>query len=551
MNSFLKKRLIRYIFFSILILSIFLRFNQLGNNPPSLDWDEASLGYNAYALLKTGADEYGNKFPMSIRSFDDYKPPLYAYLIVSSIAFYGLNEFGVRFPSAILGVVAVILTYFFAKELFKSIDQKEAIALCSSFFMAISPWHLQFSRAAFEGNVGLTFFLLGMLLFLKGLKKPYFLLLSGISYVLSMYSYHSFRLIVPSVLLASSMIFYQALWQKKFYSCITFLSMIVLSVPIFLSIFSVSGTGARLSMVTIFSPAETLHASINRLRLDQKRGNTIGELFHNRRVTYFLAIAKGYLDHYNPDFLFLHGDGGKQHHAVDTGMLYLFELPFIIVGFVFLFQKFDRRILFFTTYFFLSPIASAISTGTPHPVRAIAMIPAFHILTALGVVMSYYLLYRIGRFFKLGIVFFVSTLFIFNFLYYLHQYYVHTPIEYGYFWQYGNKEAVYFALESEKKYNKIIMTYGYDQPYIYYLFYGKIDPLWYQNHWNYNGNGKLDRFKRIIGKYEFRPIQYGVDSRIPKTLLIGTPEEIPKNRKIIKEILFPDGRTAYRISSSL
>ena len=82
----------------IFLLAFTLRFWQLGQNPPSLDWDEASLGYNAYSLFKTGADEYGNKWPLAIRSFGDYKPPLYTYLTIPSVAIFGLNEFAIRFP---------------------------------------------------------------------------------------------------------------------------------------------------------------------------------------------------------------------------------------------------------------------------------------------------------------------------------------------------------------------------------------------------------------------------------------------------------------------
>ena len=82
---------IRKVFFFIVLLAIFLRFYQLGKNPPHLNWDEAALGYNAYSLLSTGRDEYGKSFPLSFRSFDDYKPPLYVYLTIPSVAVFGLN----------------------------------------------------------------------------------------------------------------------------------------------------------------------------------------------------------------------------------------------------------------------------------------------------------------------------------------------------------------------------------------------------------------------------------------------------------------------------
>ena len=142
---------------------------------------------------------------------------------------------------------------------------------------------------------------------------------------------------------------------------------------------------------------------------------------------------------------------------------------------------------------------------------------------------------------------FTFSLFTFNFLYYIHQYYVHTPIEYGYFWQYGYRDAFNFAKENEDEFDRIVVTYHYDQPYIYYLFYNKIDPNWYQRNWDYNKNGMTDRFRRVIGKYTFENIDYSKDSLLPNTLLIGTPEEIPSNERVIKTIKFPDGKVAFKI----
>ena len=116
MKIYLRKHT-NIILICIVLIGFVLRFYRLGENPPGLNWDEASLGYNAYAILKTGADEYGTQTPLSIRSFDDYKPPLYVYLTVPSVALFGLNAFSVRFVSALLGSLAVVVMYFLTKEI--------------------------------------------------------------------------------------------------------------------------------------------------------------------------------------------------------------------------------------------------------------------------------------------------------------------------------------------------------------------------------------------------------------------------------------------------
>src|SRR3989344_6049899 len=330
MNNFLKKKIYFIILIVILFLSLFLRLYKVNINPPSLDWDEASIGYNAYSILKTGADEYVNKFPLSIRSFDDYKPPLYIYLDVPSIAIFGLNEAGVRFPAALFGFLSVAVIYFLVKEIFYNWEknQREKIALLSAFFLGVSTWHLQFSRAAFEGNLGLFFFMLGFLFFLKALKDPKLIFISAISFCLSIYSYHSFRLVVPIFIFFSVICFWKAIVNNKKYFTAGLVLAFFLVVPVFLNFTSSQGSGSRLSMVSVFSSGDILSKSIKQTEHDRANNDSIGSLFHNRRVVYFLSAAKGYFDHWNPDFLFFHGDGGRQHHAVDMGMLYLWDLPF-------------------------------------------------------------------------------------------------------------------------------------------------------------------------------------------------------------------------------
>ena len=547
MNNFLKKKIYFILLIVILFLSLFLRLYKINTNPPSLDWDEVSIGYNAYSILKTGADEYGNKFPLSIRSFDDYKPPLYVYLDVPSIAIFGLNETGVRFPAALFGFLSVAVIYFLAKEIFYNWEknQKEKIALLSAFFLGVSPWHLQFSRAAFEGNLGLFFFMLGFLLFLKSLRYPRLAIASIISFSLSIYTYHSFRLITPIFIVLSVVYFWKEIWTNKKYYFAAFIIGAIFAIPVFLS-FTLDKEGAsRFSMVSSFSSDNVLSKSIEQLEYDRANNDSIGSLFHNRRAVYFLSAAKGYFDHWNPDFLFFHGDGGRQHHAVNMGMLYLWDLPFILFGLYALFSQKNKRSQLLILAFLIAPLPSAIATGTPHPVRAIAMVPGFSIFTALGV---YFLFFRENKIRKASLLIPVVILFLLNFSYYLHQYYVHTPIEYGDFWQYGHKEAFQDAKSLEKKYDKIIFTYKYDQPYIYYLFDNRVDPSWYQNNWDYLKTGQTERMRRVIGKYEFRNIDWNKDRSFKNTLFIGSPQEIPNDTPgLIKTIYFLDGSVAFRI----
>src|SRR4030042_964584 len=101
------EKLQSFFMLTIILLAAFLRLNKLEGTPPSLTSDEASLGYNAYSILKTGKDEYGEFLPIIFKSFGDYKPGLYVYFAAPFIATFGLNEIAVRLPSAFAGVIAV------------------------------------------------------------------------------------------------------------------------------------------------------------------------------------------------------------------------------------------------------------------------------------------------------------------------------------------------------------------------------------------------------------------------------------------------------------
>jgi len=102
----------KYILLIIILVAAVLRLWKLGSIPPHLTPDEAALGYNAYSILKTGRDEYGELLPIIFKSFGDFKPGLYVYFTAPLIAILGLNEWSVRLPSAIAGVFAFVQNSF-------------------------------------------------------------------------------------------------------------------------------------------------------------------------------------------------------------------------------------------------------------------------------------------------------------------------------------------------------------------------------------------------------------------------------------------------------
>src|SRR3989338_1229337 len=174
----------------IVILAFFLRFYKVTDIPPALNWDEVSIGYNAYSILKTGKDEWGNLLPVHFKSYGEYKLPAQIYLSIPGIAIFGLNELGVRVTPVVYGTLTVLLIFFLGRSLFQS----NLVGLASAFLLAISPWHIHLTRASFESSLATFFVMLGIWFFIKGFKDQKWFVISMIPFVLSIFTYNSARI---------------------------------------------------------------------------------------------------------------------------------------------------------------------------------------------------------------------------------------------------------------------------------------------------------------------------------------------------------------------
>lgn len=550
----------------IILIAAFLRMYKLGEVPPSPNWDEVALGYNAYSLMHTGKDEYGKFLPLILRSYDDYKPAVYAYFIIPAIKFFGLNVFSVRLPSAVFGIFSVIATYFLVYELFQKWNlQKQfsvsKVAFLSSFLLAVSPWHIQFSRVAFESNVGTAFNIFAALFFLKGLKKPIFLLVSIVLIGLNLYIYQSEKVFTPLLFLVMTLVFRKELLviPKKY---------IVLTLMIcFLALFSLIGftltnkdVFARAKGVSVFSnQTEFLKRNTMKLLEDRQNNDYFGFFLDNRRFVYTKEIIAGYISHFDINWLFFTGDLAR-HHAPKMGLLYLFELPFLLIGiYAIAFGNFDKKLkIFIFAWFLIAPIPASVTSGVPHAVRALNFLPIFQIFVGLGLIVFISSISKItiGKGYVLKVaggqikylIFFTLFLFvIFNFLYYLDQYFVQQNYFNSDDWQYGYKETVFELKRIEDRYEKIVVSNKphLDQSYMFFLFYLQYPPSFYQKESQKVSGGFKEN--HYYGRYEFRPIDWNKERKNLKILYIGRPDDFPSDTKTIKTINFLDGRPAIKI----
>src|SRR3990167_416318 len=96
---------------AIVLLFLGTRLAKISEIPPSLYWDEASIGYNAYSVLQTGKDEWGETLPLHFRAFGEFKLPVYIYSVVIAEMFFGMSALAVRLPAVIYGLFSVLGMY--------------------------------------------------------------------------------------------------------------------------------------------------------------------------------------------------------------------------------------------------------------------------------------------------------------------------------------------------------------------------------------------------------------------------------------------------------
>lgn len=519
------KRIPNYLFLIIIIaIAVALRFWQLGKVPVSPDWDEAALGYNAYSILRTGRDEYGTFLPLTLRSFDDYKPPLYAYLAIPAVAIWGLDTWVVRLPSAVMGILAVVGTYALVRELFGRTLFASRLALVASFLLAISPWHLQFSRIAFEANIGITLNIWAVTFFLWGLRRPSFMGFSAFLFGLGLYAYHSERIFLPLLITLLAIIFWRELWLNKKALVLGIVIGALTAAPL-VPVFLSQNTLMRLRGTSPLADQTGLLAqSVRKLEEDQARGNPWGVVFDNRRIVWAKTILEGYLSHYSLRWLFLTGDNDR-HHAPDTGLLYLWELPFLFWGLFVTARKGGRLARILLGWFLLAPIPASPTSELPHAIRTLIFLPTFQIFVSWGLLSAYQLIQRKSTWLVKGLVGVVLLFIALNIGQYFDLYFRHTNREFSRFWQYGYKEAVEYAQKNRAKYRKIVVSTKLEQPHMFFLYFTRYDPAKYLAEGGTASGGFAEAHNRF-DIYEFRPINWDKEPHDHNVLYIGTVNEI-------------------------
>ena len=518
----------------IIILAAAVRIYKLDSVPPSISWDEAAVGYNAWTIANFGKDEYGKFFPASFRSFGEYKNPVDIYITSIFVKFLGLNEISTRLPSAVFGVLNIFLIYFLAKLLF----EKEYIGLISAFFLAISPFNIHFSHFNHEANFALFFLMLGLFLFLLSVKKGKKVLpLSILSFCLSFLSYNPPKVVIPSLLILLFVLYAKELLKKR-QQLIFSLSLLGLFLVFVFFNPNLLG-GARISQ-TIQGKSD-----IEKTRLFQ--------LTQNELLGRVNLAAIQYSWHFSPQFLFMSGDKNPRLSSQSTGEFYNLDVLFLLLGIVYLLRKRTKEGFLLLGVALIAPLPSSMVAEAPHAGRAMFMMGSWNLISAVG----FYSLVTFFRNLYIRQIIIILSVVVLSLSLkdYLSYYYGEYVNRYAIEWQYGMKQIVEFVKQNPS-YNQVYTTDVRSQPYIFFLYYLKTPLPDYLNIVIYN-NSQSKSYNNVLlfGRFSFGGWDTIESVPIKDVLYVLSPSQYDGLRykssfDVKKIVYYPNGTSAFYMVSA-
>ncbi|HYD47421.1 MAG TPA: LamG-like jellyroll fold domain-containing protein [Terriglobales bacterium] len=501
-------------FAAIVVLAAVLRIYQLSELPAGFYCDEAGLGYNAYTIASQGTDEANKRFPLFFWSFGvSYKNPAFIYAGAPLVALFGPTELAIRLTSALFGLGTVIAMFFLGRAV-----MGVWAGVLAALFLAVVPWHLHFSRIAFELISFPFFFVIGLTNFVRYTQGRRTLWVAMLFFGLCFYAYKIANLFVPLFVIGATLLYLPTLLRRWRESLLAFVVLAAVIAPVAYFELSHQELSTKyFSNTTHLRPGESLATQVDR-------------------------TWRYYQQFFSREFLFENGDPIVRHAVRGFGELYDFYLPFLLVGIVVALMRRDRASKLIVWWLVLYPVGASLMTEIPSATRAFIGAPAFCMLVAIGFLASLQILGFLAHFRPLrlalqGIALVAATyFFVPEVQAYLRAYWNDYPKysapTYGGF-QYGYRQAIDYMEAHRDQYDILLMTaVEVNQPQIFPLYFRGVPP------------GQEDGYL-ILNPAEFS--RYSPDKRILAAL---RPSDLDlfSEYEIKKTITAPGGQVEFVIA---
>lgn len=449
-----------------------------GTIPGGLNQDEASIGYDAYSILHYGIDRNGITLPIHLIAWGSGQNALYAYLSMPFIYLFGLTPLSVRMVSILFGLVGMVIFYLVAKQMFK----RESAAAAAAFLIVICPWHIMMSRWALESNLFPTLVLLAVFFLFKAVRQPRWLIGFTITLAASLYAYGTAYFFVPVfglgvltlLIVTKTFRLRVLLWNSAV--------LILLAAPI--GLFLLINRFHMSTLQFLFSIPKLTVPRVEQVSTAFE-GNALSMIAHH-----FKPFLKMYLTQ---------TDGLLWNAMPKFGYMYPLALPLIGIGILYgiyqIIKHFRVETAIIAIWFGTALLMTLITDVNINRINIIFYPTVF--LTAAG-------LMWLHKQIKYSFVIVVAAFSIF-FVFFCAQYFTSYSKQISplFFESFG--EAVQYA--SDETEGRIYVTDDVMMPYIFVLFYEKIDPRQFIDTVDYVNPGAAFQFVRSFGRYYFEQPQ--------------------------------------------
>jgi 4-amino-4-deoxy-L-arabinose transferase-like glycosyltransferase len=445
----------RYIYIGIILLGSFLRLFLLDTIPPGLHGDEAVTGYTAYSLLKTGKELSGAS---RLVGFTDTNiggtfPSVLSWVLVPFVFLLGLHPYVDRLPSALAGILCIILMYEIAKKLL----QDKTAALIAAFLLAVNPWAIHLSRQGLLESLTLCFVLAGTYFFLNAEKNIGGYMLAFVLFSLSLYTYDATRIFAACMIVLLMLYKWKSIRKIRFRFFASSFIFICIFVTVLYRIFfhDVYQDYVRTSVLQM----NAISAQASREQTLTFAPKWVSRIFHNKITVAYRAILTSYSKIFSIEWLFVNGTENLQRGITNHGEYYLFELPIFFIGIWTLFQKKKRESMLLFAWFMFGALPGGLSNGN-YVYRSSLLIPVPILFSAYGLryVLASLNLYKpaISRMLRIGISLYIMTAVCF----YAFTYFFDYPVYASEWWSKQQNDAIRYAADHAHQYKQVYIDGG-------------------------------------------------------------------------------------------
>lgn len=446
-----------YLLLVILFVSFFTKIIGLSHFPTGMNNDELHFALNAKSVWLNFSNLADNWSPISLKTIPQESSSELSFLFYSPIIGpLPLNLFTARLPNVLISTITIFLLYLISKKVF---NQK--FALLVALLATINPWVFFFSRTLFDAPLAILFILVSIYLLIS--NKNIFLIL--ISLCFAFYTYIGTKVLILPLIFAISLYlfnFSKSISKKKLISINIFTLILTLNFAISLNS---TDLGNRQSELLSYNDPNII-AKVENYRNYSQSPLLIKRIFINRYTSTIDFALRKAINSFSPNLLFLTGDDTYTGSLWIHGYFYKFEIIFILLGLIFIFQKNPRLFWLALSLLLISTLPEALRRDKipAYALHSGFQFPILIIISACG-------FYKLLSFKKNVLNIFLYLILFFSFLNFLdiyffrYPYYAHNTFSLNY------RLLSYYALIEKTKNPVIIVSNEPDSVFKNYLFY--------------------------------------------------------------------------------